>query len=334
MKIKTKIMILVLCMLLVGCSKEKEEKKEYYENTVIEKFETFTSLTGIELASTQKTENEILYNYILDDNANGVGAISKWEQYIEEYGFIYMSNLSKDNMSVYTKGEYIIVMNLSTPTDSTIQYIIAIPIKNVTEAYSESNVSDSFGNQYEDYKKMVELTTNGKYQSAKEFYNNSSLSQKFEGYSDSKKYYFYAMAMLEYEAKMYVDAYEMLEKHCKGFLNADEILSEIDSKIGCLDGVYMNQSVSYDGMYVIIDHGSVAMGIYSSEDLAEGVYYIFELRGYTFTTGKETLAVDNYIFSTISDNGDSFLIAAEYGSQYKTFSGVYKRIDIPTPPRK
>lgn len=337
LKVKLGVMILTLCFVLTSCG----ESKEYYENTVLEGFETFTSVTGIELTSSQESEENILYNYILDDNATGIGAITKWQQYVKEYGFTYMESFSAEDMEVYTKDEYILCMFLTQPTDATVQYVVSVPIDSIKEQYPDEEVTEEnkeeVGDQDDDYAKLVELTTSGDYQGAMEFYGNSSLCNTFEGYSDSKTYFFYAQAMLDYQNGIYGDAYDTLAEYCQGFLDADIIRQEIDNEIVFLDGVYVNKSVDYE-MHVIINHGSVAME-FESDKFKDGATYLNSLCSYTFTTGEETFAVCDatseisYILTAISENGDSFLMGAAEGKEYSTFSGVYERTSLEIPPR-
>lgn len=236
------IAIIAVVVMFYNNKREPVVADNYYKNTALENFETFTSVTGIDLTSSEETEGNILYNYILDDNATGIGAIAKWQQYVKEYGFTYMESLSDEDMEVYTKGEYIVCMFLSQATNATFQYVISVPKNSVTEQYSDKEISNSkepAENQHDDYAKLVELTTSGDYQEAIDFYNNSNLNNTFEGYSDSKKYFFYAEGMLWYKKSFYGDAYDILTENCQGFLDTDAIIQKIDDKVGFLDGVYI-----------------------------------------------------------------------------------------------
>lgn len=197
--------------------------------------------------------------------------------------------------------------------------------------------------QEEDFDKLVEMVMAENYKEAMEFYDQSSLSDTFEGYEDSKTYFFYAQALLNYENGIYGEAYDLLAEYCQGFLEADQIRQEIDSKIGSMDGVYVNKSVDYE-MYIIINKGLVAMEFESQQFVNKSISYLESLCKYTFTTGKETFAVCSsmrgevsdvsYIMATIGENGDSFILGAPEGSDNTTFSGAYERTSLKIPSKK
>lgn len=329
MKAKCIVIICLLCVLLIGCG----NRKEYYKNTGLEKLETFTSITGMELTSSQVVDNNTVYNYILGNDAAGMGAISKWEQYVLDYGFEYVESLSGNGMSVFTKDKYCLCLFFSQPTDYTIQYCITVPILDVIEGYGSS--ADE---QEEDYNKIVQLVEDDKYQDAMDFYSSSSLSDDFEGYSDSKKYYFYSMAMLDYENGLYGEARDMLSEQCNGFLDSDNVVKEIDKKIKKYNGVFKSKSVDYD-MFVVINNGMVSFE-FNSDYFSSGLTYVYSLKKHTFTTGEEAMAICDangkvqYIISNLQSDNSGFLVAAPVGSTYTTFSGAYTKTNHNIPKKK
>lgn len=138
LKIKLVAMSLTLCFVLASCGKTKM----YYENTELKEFETFTSVTGVELVSWQKTEGEypnVVYNYIMNNDADGIAAMAKWNQYIAEYGFIKEESLSMGDIEVYVKDGYILGLVMSQPTDATIQYVVTVPAISVIQEETQQN---------------------------------------------------------------------------------------------------------------------------------------------------------------------------------------------------
>ena len=196
-----------------------------------------------------------------------------------------------------------------------------------------------------DFEKLKELVNDKKYEEAEIFWGNSSLASdsRCSSYdSEPRKYLFYAEGMNYLNKTKYGDAYDLLSERCRGFLNTDEILNEIDSKVGVLDGVYMNMSVGFEGMYMAISHGRVALEISSDGAIPSEVYYDYILCDYTFTTGKTTFAIRN----SVTDDTSTFYVFASYSrdsiimgslkdvGQYNTFAGGYKRVSDNVPAAK
>lgn len=125
---------IIMCFSMCSCKKQSDDEsnnddKSYYSDTELEQLETFTSITGIELNISQDApeSNSVIYNYIMDNDANGVGAIVKYEAYLEEYGFEKADELSTDDYSAYKMDEYVIVTGSFVVQSNILQYIISIP---------------------------------------------------------------------------------------------------------------------------------------------------------------------------------------------------------------
>ena len=106
-----------------------EKQIETYPNLSFEGFETFTSVTGIELNITKDApeSNGIIYNYIMDNNAAGLGAITKYETYIVDYGFEYSEALSSEGSKTYIKNGVILVTgSFYIEESNALQYVIFV----------------------------------------------------------------------------------------------------------------------------------------------------------------------------------------------------------------
>lgn len=182
-----------------------------------------------------------------------------------------------------------------------------------------------------EYNQLVELAKDKKYEEALSFYNSSSLSDSFEGYSDSKKYFFYAQAMQNYSMTYYGEAYEMLDEYCRGILDTDDVLKDIEDKVFYLDGLYKNESLNYS-MYMSIYHGLVSVEI---EDNPKDTMYLDTLMDYEFTTGKKVFAMGaNAVMGRASTpeyvieelDGGKLLVGGAPEGNNTTYSGVYKKV--------
>ena len=122
------LLVLAMVLSLCACGSNSNEK-EYYQNTELEKLETFTSITGIELNISQDwpESNSIGYNYLMDNDAKGLGAVLKYETYLQEYGFEKSDTFSTEVSTTYIMGNYVIVTGTARPQDNVIQYVISIP---------------------------------------------------------------------------------------------------------------------------------------------------------------------------------------------------------------
>lgn len=181
-----------------------------------------------------------------------------------------------------------------------------------------------------DYEHLVNLVEEKKYDEAVSFFRSSSLNETSDGYSDSKKYFFYAEGMQFYEETYYGDAYKILSKHCKGLLDADKTTEEIVSKVGNLNGVYLNKSNEYSTLYIIINNGSVAKQF----DKVEGASYSDSLFDCTDGSGIYSIGTyyvkdgETYTITNISDNKISVKAVA---GGYDTFAGEYEKTNKALP---
>ena len=205
---------------------------------------------------------------------------------------------------------------------------------------NEESEKEEVSSYEKDFEKLKELVNDKKYEEAEIFWGNSSLASdsRCSAYdSEPRKYLFYAEGMNYLNKTQYGNAYDLLSKYCLGFLNTEEVLNEIDNKVGYLDGVYMNISVGYDGMYMILSHGKAAFEP-GADAIPESVYYQNTLCDYTFTTGETTLGVTNYgdfyVFSSSYDRDTIMMAALKDASTYSTYSGVYKRVSDNVPAAK
>ncbi|WP_292212069.1 hypothetical protein [Butyrivibrio sp.] len=197
-----------------------------------------------------------------------------------------------------------------------------------TNQKKKQEVADKIQDEYD---QLVELAKNKKYEETISFYNSSSLSESFDGYSDSKKYFFYAQAMQYYDMTYYGEAYETLDKYCRGILDSDDVLKDIEDKVFYLDGLYKNESLKYS-MYMSIYHGLVSVEI---EDNPKDTMYLETLMDYEFTTGKKVFAMGSkavmgkastpeYVIEEMS--GGKLLVGGAPEGAYTTYSGVYKKV--------
>lgn len=327
-KLKKILILSIILLTLNGC-----ENKQYYDDTTIEKLETFTSLTGIKLNISQKNDTGMTYNYMMDNNADSVGAILKYESYIRDLGFERNEKLEKianNSSKIYVMDGYLISLT-EIKKDNIIQYVITIPEKSLLEGELESKNekdNDTLYNQ------LIDLVSQGKYQEAYDFYYNSNLAENFEGYSDSKKYMFYSQAMMAYENGGLGEAYSMLKEHCNDILNAPKIIMELDETVGKFNGIYKAtmEGVNY---YIYIKDGKVAYdmrSIYEDKQLKEQTY-IYDLIEITYTTGEKTLGIGNVILGKVDIEyafidgytSNNFTLVAWKG-QSTTYNGVYTKI--------
>lgn len=199
------ITLLILVFTLCSC-KNNKSSKEYYQGTDLEQLETFTNVTGIEL-NTEKDapeSNSKLYNYLADNNANGLGAILKYEAYLEEYGFKKVEDSSDEEIAIYLMDGYIIVTGKFSPQPNVIQYGITIPnTKNAEIEEAGSAAEEPEDNKAPEmkppkdehtlYSEFCTLVDDGNYAEALDYFIRESLSLN---YSDTKDYYNYATAMI------------------------------------------------------------------------------------------------------------------------------------------
>ena len=332
------LMLIPLCF--IGCSKEEEKTvddgKEYYQNTTLEKFETFTSLTGIESNIVKNEADYVLYNYLVDNDAEGNSAILKFENYIAEFGFVKSDEYSAEGLTTYMKDNYPLMVSCIEVKENILQYVIIVPKDKAPEIDGETNSTSSEDKEVEHLKSLV---SDKKYEEAVNYYNNSSLrSEHFDNDDEVKKYFFYAEANMYLEAGYYGSSYRLLNDYCKNFLDSNKIKDDIYAIVSPLNGVYENISVGYSGMYICIKDGRASYEL-SSNGLPSSAYYNNDIAKYTFTTGKTAFATGTAVLDDIDyviqilDNGN-LLIAAVEGSEYSTFSGVYEKRNLSLPSEK
>lgn len=231
-------LILLCCIALPGCG----SSDKYYDNTPLKKFETFTSVTGIELSGTQETERNAgtIYIYIFNNDADGMSAMLKYETYIKEYGFVE-GDSDGNGMTFYEKdNKYRILISMSQPQETVIQYMVIVPHMTIeeTDALSEkvqAEEADALEKQRsEEYEKFVDMCKNGQYQEAKDFFNDSSLWYNEDGYrrhyKDSLAYSYYCNGMIKYNNGEYDSALRDFENCDPKVLDTEDMIKKIKNK--------------------------------------------------------------------------------------------------------
>lgn len=120
MKAKCIVIICLLCVFLMGCS-----GSEYYQDTSLENFRTFTSVTGIESTSSEVEGNDTYYYYNITLDDEMFSKMEEWETYLLDYGFSYVT--SKDGAALYVKDEYYLCTFINGASTESIQYVISVP---------------------------------------------------------------------------------------------------------------------------------------------------------------------------------------------------------------
>lgn len=280
-----KIIALIITVIgifsLVSCNGSSDAEK-YYPNTELVELETFTSVTGIELNITENCpeSNSVNYNYLMGNNADGLGAVLKYESYLSEYGFNKSDALSTKDSNVYLMDEYIIVTATFSPQDNVIQYVVNIPNgKLVSEDDSsesieapqdvDSTVSEPPKNESLLYTEFCRLVDESSYIDAIQYRDDEQLSLDYENTQD---YYQYAKAMNLYketEFLTYQDIMEVTkilrEDVSEGFKDSAELIENIDNELATLLGTHVskrNSNYAYDAYYLIItDNGEVTLDL-------------------------------------------------------------------------
>lgn len=242
------IVNLTMCLiLLAGCG----SNDKYYSDTPLEKFETFTSITGIEASGTQETEGNAgrIYTYIFNNDADGMAAILKYETYIKEYGFVEGES-NGTGMTFYKyNDEHDILISMSQPQESVIQYMVIVPHMSIEETQKvneEKQAEESAAletQQEEEYMKLVELCKNGQYEEAIECFNESNLSYNddegyMRHYKDSADYWYYCRGMIDYSNGEYGAAIDEFSSCETSVLDFDKVKADILDEIGFLNGTY------------------------------------------------------------------------------------------------
>jgi hypothetical protein len=332
MKKMTMLIIIFLMVISIGACGDSDSDKSYYEDTYIEDLETFTSLTGVDVNIQNDLDTGILYSYIVNVDAEGLGAVTKYYNYLEQNGYT-KSNIQTEAGTIYVKDSNMLMVQ-DSQFDNVIQFTIVVP---KISPYSESSEADDISSVNE-LEQLMQYCESEDYASAQKFYLDSSL-QKSDDKDTAKKYYLYAEGMEYYENGVYGEAYKLLSENTVGILRTDDVLKDISDAVGFLDGVYENQSVGYSGMYMIIKDGRVDLDIKDRDELKNGVYYFESIIDYTFThNNTSTYAISNgalskddiqYIMASI--DSDSITLIAMAGNNYTTFNGVYKKTSIAIP---
>lgn len=290
---------IVLLLSFSACG-EKNDDKVYYQNTELENLETFTSITGIEVNITEDCpeSNSMMYNYLMDNNADGLGAVIKYEAYLNEYGFEKSDILSSEDSNAYILDEYIIITGTFYPQSNVIQYVVNIPNgKYVSE--DETNVIpvESEGVQETEvpkdeasiYSEFCQLVDEGAYTEAVDYINLEKLPLN---YVDANDYYQYAVAMKLYtetELLTYQDILEVVriltEDVTEGFKDSTELIEKINSELAELEGTHVykrNSNYMYDAFYliissngeVILDMGESSTGALLSSSITHQLVYV------------------------------------------------------------
>lgn len=233
------LLTISMCVSLSACGKS-EPQKEYYQNTGIENLETFSSVTGIELnvAEEAPESNYVIYNYLMDNDANGVGAVLKYESYLKEFGFTEDEELLVEDGTVYTMGDYILVAGSFTPQSNILQYVLTIPTKKAggTEKLDNQQKEPQTEPEKDDetiYQEFCQLVDDGQYTEA---LNTRKREKRLSlDYKDAKDYYNYATAMQLYKETEFLtfqDISKMVqllnEDISEGFKDSAEIAEKVN----------------------------------------------------------------------------------------------------------
>lgn len=279
MKNLSKIFLLFI-ILITFCACSNKSSIEYYQGTDLEELETFTSVTGIELNIEKDApeSNGKIYNYLADNDADGLGAILKYEAYLEEYGFSKAEDLSNDEITTYLMNDYIIVTGKFSPQSNVIQYAITIPNgmalaeieagnKATEQENNETPVTPPQKGDEEIYSEFCQLVDDGNYTEAVRFLEHENLSME---YANTKDYYYYAKAMEVYRETEFLTYSVILnvvdtlkENVSEDFLDSAEIIEKITNELAILVGTHIYNRDSkyiYDCYYLIImDNGDVIL---------------------------------------------------------------------------
>ena len=339
---------MAICLIIGGCGKstteqtvdvaeQKVDAGEYYDNTPLENFKTFTSITGIEVSGKEEVENAgTMYTYIFNNDADGMSAMLKFDTYLKEYGFVE-GEADGQGMIFYEKDPYNLLISMTQPQESVIQYIVIVPkatvdeIKAASEERKAAEQDAMEQQQEEDYVKFVELCQNGKYQEAKDFFNETSLwYTDDEGYrrhyKDSRDYYNYCDGMLDYNAGFYGDALEEFSDCESSVLDMDTVSKKILDEISFLNGTYKNSGIDYAYYAISIDNGKVGADLDTNGKPSE-IRYNWRVAKTTYN-GKECWGFSGvgdmeYVISNI--NGTTLTVVKAPGASYDTFEGTYTK---------
>lgn len=326
---------------------------DYYKNTDLKNLETFTSVTGVELNVSQDDSSGTSYNYLMDNDAKGVGAETKYIKYLEDYGFTENDDLNSifgsTGTTVYTMDGYVIVVLEDQPQDNVLQFAINIPYSKATETNGGETTADTTAlSQSADldslYNQIVELTKKEDFQGAYDLWWNSELSSDFDGYKDSKEYMFLSQAMLYNQNGGYGIALDMLTNDCQDLSSiTSPYIDDIKKEIGINDGTYTNTNngITY---YICVLDGMVYMDSeLEGTATKSSAYYTDSIVAVDSTTGEKGIGIGtmagydsepevDYAFSAIKS--DSFFCGAFQGGNGDTsFGGVYNKISSSAPER-
>ena len=339
------IVVITIILLVAGCGKKESD---VYPDTTLKDFKTFTAITGTELNIVMDNDEEtVLYNYLLDNNASGLGAVTKYEKYIQDYGFEKLEEYSSDAMTAYIYDDHLLYTSMQYPQDNVIQYVVGVPRRKITETGAELQGQQVTADADMDglYEEIVSLVKNESFQEAYDLWWNSPLSEDFEGYKDSKQYMFLSQAMLYDQNGGYGNALDMLIRDCPDLTDLTKgYIDRIRNEVTIPNGTY---TVTFDGVtrYIFVLDGKIDM-----ESELEGrahktsSYYTDSIVKVVWSTGETTIGIGsmagfdsepkaNYAFTVLSP--DSFLCAAIEGTGGDSFfSGVYNKESDSTPTRK
>lgn len=340
-----------------SASPDVEDTKEYYEDTFYENLETFTSVTGVELNITEDFEEDgIAYNYLMGNDATGVGALLKYESYLKNYGFEASTIDDGSGRNMFQlDGGYIITRGVDVQ-DNIVQYIILIPRERVIAEAANETVSTELKASPSPspevdvataYAEFCSLVDNEKYSEATSyFFKNRALTLD---YSDARSYFNYAKAMQLYrEPKLvtFEDLQTVLEllSDAPGFKDSDEIVEKINSDLELLVGHYLYVKLDKYSLYIgfdilIEEDGFVGMECIDKKGEETNyllsyqlVYLNLEGVSYYGICSDYDLRYEGCEYSIASFDGDSIMVIANswynafgYGSS-TLFIGVYDKI--------
>jgi len=283
---------------LSACGKN-EPQKEYYQNTDLDNLETFSSVTGIELNITEDApeSNAIIYNYLMDNNADALSAVLKYEAYLEEYGFEKSDDYSEylsDELTAFAMDGYLIVTGKFSPQANVVQYAISVPGEKTLEPErpdnkQEESETEPTKDEATIYSEFCQLVDDGKYTDALDVRKRENLSLD---YNDTRNYYYYATAMQLYKETEFLTFQDIStvvklldEDISEGFKDSADIAEKINADIDRLIGTHLyvqideeyknlNQSVYLAYSLIIDDEGNIMINQQTGKNkpLDDGVF--------------------------------------------------------------
>lgn len=344
------VFIIAVCC-LCACE-NKSSEKDYYPGTELDDLETFTSITGIELNISQDCpeSNSVNYNYLMDNDASGLSAVTKYESYLKQYGFKKSEDLSDKDSTVYLTDDFLLITGVFNPQDNVIQYVVNIPNGKYPNVSTENDVNNEVKTPqnaeipadtkdeaaiYAEFYRLVDI---GNYTDAFSYWRQKNLSPD---YADARDYYLYARAMklyLETEFLNYysiMDVIDCLSKTSEGFKDAAEIAEKINGELDRMQGIHISRLEGHEyGSYLIIDaDGKVTLAFTESYEDAISYGLQYQLTYVNFEEGSSymlcngsRIVKDNCEYAITIQSEDIVLSKAWGAPNDGTFKGNYTKV--------